>query len=155
GMMRTGVSGMTAQANALGTVSDNIANSDTTGYKRASAEFSTLLQSTSTTSYTSGGVNTDIRYGVTDQGNVIGTTNTTDFAIQGNGFFIVDNNSGTPFLTRAGSFVPDANGDLVNAAGFYLMGYSLANGAAPGVANGLTGLERVNVGQAQLLAVPS
>jgi len=84
GMMRTGVSGMTAQADALGTVSDNISNSDTTGYKRATAEFSTLLQSTSTTTYTSGGVNTNIRYGITDPGNIIGTTSPTDLAISGN-----------------------------------------------------------------------
>ena len=154
GMMRTGVSGMTAQADALGTVSDNISNSDTTGYKRATAEFSTLLQSTSTTTYTSGGVNTNIRYGITDPGNIIGTTSPTDLAISGNGFFVVDNSSGTPFVTRAGSFVQDPNGNLVNAAGFFLMGYNLASGQT-GVANGLTGLQKVNISQAALQATPS
>ena len=46
GVMRTGVSGMNAQANRLSTVADNIANSDTTGYKRSSTEFSTLIMPT-------------------------------------------------------------------------------------------------------------
>ncbi|SDR62872.1 flagellar hook protein FlgE [Rhizobiales bacterium GAS191] len=155
GMMRTGVSGMNAQANALGTVSDNISNSDTTGYKRATAEFSTLLQGTNTNSYTSGGVNTDVRYGVSDQGNMQGTTSPTDLAINGNGFFVVNSSSGTPYLTRAGSFVPDSSGNLVNAAGFFLMGYNLTNGGSTGVANGLTGLQKVNVAQSALRATAS
>ena len=43
GMMRTGVSGMNAQANRLSTVADNIANSGTTGYKRSSTEFASLI----------------------------------------------------------------------------------------------------------------
>ena len=43
GMMRTSASGMAAQANRLGTVADNIANTSTTGYKRASTEFSSLV----------------------------------------------------------------------------------------------------------------
>ena len=62
---------------------------------------------------------------------------------------------GTPFLTRAGSFVPDGQGNLVNAAGFYLMGYNLENGPPTVVANGLTGLEVVNIGQTALEGNPS
>ena len=47
--------------------------------------------------------------------------------MQGNGFFVVSDPTGKQqFLTRAGSFVPDSQGNLVNAAGFYLMGYSPA-----------------------------
>ena len=57
---------------------------------------------------------------------------------------------GTPFLTRAGSFVPDGQGNLVNAAGFYLMGYNLKNGPPNVVSNGLTGLEVVNIAQTAL-----
>jgi len=155
GMMRTGVSGMAAQSNALSTVSDNISNSATTGYKRASAEFSTLLETTDTSNYTSGGVNTNIRYGIKQQGVIQGTTSTTDLAINGNGFFVVSNSSGTPFLTRAGSFVPDASGNLVNASGFYLMGYSLSSNSSTGVANGLTGLQKVNISQTALKATAS
>jgi len=154
GMMRTGVSGMTAQSNKLGTVSDNISNSDTTGYKRATTEFSSLIGNQVPSNYTSGGVGTNVRHGITDQGIIEGTTSTTDLAINGQGFFVVSNTDGTPYLTRAGSFVPDASGNLVNAAGFYLMGYDLASGAT-GVANGLTGLTKVNISQSQLQATPS
>ena len=128
GMMRTGVSGMNAQANRLSTVADNIANSGTTGYKRSTTEFSSLIIPTVTGNYTSGGVTTTIRNSISQQGDLKYTTSGSDLAINGDGFFVVQNSSGTPFLTRAGSFVPDGEGRLVNAAGFYLMGYSFANG---------------------------
>ncbi len=155
GMMRTGVSGMSAQANALGTVSDNISNSDTIGYKRATAEFSSLIENTSPSEYTSGGVATNVRYGIAAQGVIEGTTSTTDLAVNGNGFFVVSNSAGTPLLTRAGSFVPDSTGNLVNAGGFYLMGYNLSAGGSTGVVNGLTGLQKVNISQTALQAAPS
>ena len=53
-MMRTSASGMAAQANRLGTVADNIANASTTGYKRASTEFSSLILESGTAEYVSG-----------------------------------------------------------------------------------------------------
>jgi flagellar hook protein FlgE len=155
GVMRTGVSGMSAQSNKLSTVSDNIANVNTTGYKRASTEFSSLVLKNGPGQYNSGGVETHVRYAITDPGALQFTTSTTDLAIQGNGFFAVTDAAGTPFLTRAGSFVPDAKGNLVNAAGYYLMGYSLKNGPPPVVANGLTGLQVVNIGQGALQGNPS
>ena len=58
-------------------------------------------------------------------------------------------------MTRAGSFVPAANGNLVNAGGFTLMGYKLQNGIAGGVANGLGGLVPVNITQTGLSATAS
>ena len=64
----------------------------------------------------------------------------TDLAVKGNGFFVVSNSNGQTYLTRAGSFVKDGDGDLVNAAGFKLMGYNLANGAPNIVTNGTAGL---------------
>ena len=51
------------------------------------------------------------------------TNDPTNMAIEGNGFFVVQNASGQTFLTRAGSFEPDAQGNLVNASGYTLMGY--------------------------------
>ena len=63
--------------------------------------------------------------------------------------------SGQTFLTRAGSFVKDGNGDLVNAAGYRLMGYSLAPGAPGPVANGTAGLVVVNIGALALQSDPS
>ena len=155
GMMRTGVSGMNAQANRLSTVADNIANAGTTGYKRSSTEFSSLIIPNVTGNYTSGGVTTSVRYATSQQGDLKYTSSTTDLAINGDGFFVVQDPSGKPFLTRAGSFVPDGDGRLVNAAGFYLMGYNAENGTPSAVTNGFGGLEPVLISQTELTAVPS
>lgn len=156
GVMRTGVSGMNAQSNKLSTVSDNIANVNTTGYKRASTEFSSLILKSGSGNYDSGAVETTVRYAISDAGNYQFTTSTTDLAVQGNGFFVVQDANGNSFLTRAGSFVPDSTGNLVNSAGFQLMGYNIANGATPTVAaNGFGGLQVVNVNQMALQASPS
>ena len=155
GMMRTSVSGMNAQANKLSTIADNIANSSTTGYKRASTEFSSLVLESGGSAYESGSVETRVRYAISEQGTRKFTTSVTDLAVKGDGFFLVNNDSGQTFLTRAGSFVKDGTGDLVNAAGFRLMGYSLAPGAATPVANGMAGLEVVNIAPLALQADPS
>src|SRR5690606_26533174 len=143
GMMRTGVSGMNAQSTRLATVADNIANSGTNGYKRASVEFSSMVIPNSGTSYVSGGVSTQIRYSMA-AGNTQYTTSITDLAIDGNGFFVVQDAGGQPFLTRAGSFIPDSNGNLVNAAGFYLMGRSYALGE-PGTSTDFGDFQRVTI----------
>ncbi|MEO4001570.1 flagellar hook protein FlgE [Mesorhizobium sp. CAU 1732] len=155
GMMRTGVSGMAAQSTRLGTVADNIANSGTNGYKRASVEFSSLVIPNAGTSYVSGGVATQVRYAISEAGNLQYTTSATDLAVKGDGFFVVQNSNGQPFLSRAGSFVPDGNGRLVNAAGFYLMGYNYENGIPSPVANGFAGLEPVQISGQSLSATPS
>ncbi|TAI67209.1 flagellar hook protein FlgE [Bradyrhizobium sp. Leo170] len=155
GVMRTGGSGMNAQSNKLSTVADNIANVNTTGYKRASTEFSSLILRSGSGNYNSGSVETNVRYAISDPGAPQYTTSATDLMIQGNGFFVVTDAGGTPFLTRAGSFVPDGEGNLVNAAGFYLMGYNVKNGPPNVVANGLTGLDVVNIAQTALQGNPS
>lgn len=156
GMMRTGASGMAAQANRLSAVSDNIANANTDGYKSANAQFSSLVVSGSTGQYNSGGVETTIRHAVTESGSIRYTTSSTDLALNGNGFFVVTDSSGVPYLTRAGSFVPNANGDLVNTAGFKLMGYPYSDtGTIAPVANGYSGLSVVNIAQQGLVASPS
>ncbi|MGX5839711.1 flagellar hook protein FlgE [Mesorhizobium sp. ArgA1] len=155
GMMRTGVSGMNAQANRLSATADNIANSDTTGYKRSSAEFSTLIMPQVGGAYNSGGVNTTIRSAISAQGVLQYTTSVSDLAVNGNGFFVVQDPSGTPFLTRAGAFVPDAQGRLVNAAGYQLMAYSYANGTPAATANGFEGLVPVEISDQEMTATPS
>lgn len=155
GMMRTGVSGMSAQASRLSTVADNIANSGTTGYKRSKAEFSSLLVPSTKGAYNSGGVTATVQTSISAQGVLQYTTSGSDLAIDGNGFFIVQDASGQPFLTRAGSFVPDDQGNLVNAAGFKLLGYSFANGTPTTTANGYAGLEAVSIKQNGLTATPT
>jgi flagellar hook protein FlgE len=146
------VSGMSAQANSLATISQNISNSSTIGYKESSTQFQDIVDQIGTTGdYNAGGVTTTIRTDVGEQGTLTSTTSPTDLAIQGNGFFVVSNSDGDTLLTRAGSFVEDGSGNLVNAAGYTLMGYSLASGSG-GVTGTTAGLVPVNINGAPLVA---
>ena len=120
---------------------------------KSSTEFSTLVLEAAPGQYQSGGVETHVRHLVSKQGSFEYTSSSTDLAVKGNGFFIVKGADGQNFLTRAGSFVKDANGDLVNAAGYKLLGVKAGAPDAP--ANGAAGLEVVNVGSQKLKAVPS
>lgn len=155
GTMKTAVSGMNAQANRLGTVGDNIANSSTAGYKRASTAFSSLVLPSTQGSYSSGGVETNVRYSIAEQGGIQYTTSNTDLAIQGEGFFIVSDQNGSPYLTRAGAFQKDANGYLVNTAGYQLMGYPYGSNPPAAVVNGFNGLEAININDFGLVSSPS
>lgn len=155
GSMKTAVSGMNAQANRLSTVADNIANANTTGYKSVSTAFSSLVLPSTAGNYNSGGVQTSVRQSVTAQGDLSYTTSGTDLAISGDGFFIVQSPDGTSVLTRAGDFTKDKNGNLVNAAGFTLMGYPYTAGPPAVVVNGFDGLVPVNVNQTGLTAIES
>ncbi len=156
GSMKTAVSGMNAQANRLSTVADNIANANTTGYKAVSTAFSSLVLPSTAGNYNSGGVQSSVRQAVSAQGDISYTTSTTDLAISGDGFFIVQGADGTPVLTRAGDFTKDDKGNLVNSAGFTLMGYPWGASAPAVVVNGFDGLVPINVmGDQKLEAVPT
>ena len=152
--LQTAVSGMAAQANKLGTIGDNIANSSTTGYKDADTQFETVLGNSAASFYASGGVQTHVRYGITQQGEITGTASVTDLAIKGEGFFVVRTTGESTALTRAGSFVPDAKGNLVNTAGFTLMGYNLTDGSFDQT-TGIGTLKPVNVSTQSLSATAS
>ncbi|PYB77507.1 MULTISPECIES: flagellar hook protein FlgE [Rhizobium] len=156
GTMRTGVSGMNAQANRLGTVGDNIANSSTVGYKKASVQFSSMILPTTDGAYNSGGVETDVRYSISTQGTFSYTTSKTDLAINGAGFFIVKGDDGTPYMTRAGAFVLQDDGTLKNTAGYTLQGYEYDSNADPTiVVNGFDGLQNVDLSGSGISAVAS
>lgn len=153
GLMRTSVAGMAAQGNKLGTVAGNIANASTVGYKRVDAQFSTLLLDSPGTSYSPGGVETTIRQSVSRQGVLQSTDSRLDLAVSGNGFFLVSNPESGVALTRAGNFVVDGQGYLVNAAGYKLLGFPASNGSAASVVvNGTAGLEPVQISATQLQA---
>ena len=121
GALLSGVSGLRAQSQSLGTISDNISNVNTIAYKRSTAQFSTLVTGASSTStYFPGGVRASPRALVDQQGVLQTSTRATDVAILGNGFFVVksaDNSSGELLYTRSGSFAEDNQGRLVNCAG--------------------------------------
>ena len=121
GMMRTGVAGMNAQANRLTGVADNVANVSTAGYKRTDTQFSDLVMPSTRNAYQSGGVTTTVRHDISMQGAGRGTGKPGDIMLEGNGFFRVQDESGTEYLTRAGSFQRNGQGYLQNAAGFYLL----------------------------------
>ena len=154
GTLNTGVSGMAAQANMLSTIGDNIANSSTVGYKSATVAFETMLGNQTTSDYTSGGVQSKIRYGIDNQGTLTASTSVTDLAIKGSGFFVVQGPNASTALTRAGSFVTDTSGNLVNTAGYKLMAYNLTDGSSA-TANGTGGLQVINLSKQELSASPS
>ncbi len=156
GALRTGVSGMNAQSTKLATIADNIANTGTTGYKAASTQFSALVLDSNANSYNSGAVATSIHHSIGKQGSLVYTTSPTDLGIQGNGFLVVSDPNGQPFLTRAGAFTTDAaTGNLINSGGFTLLGYALDDGNPDAVLNGVANLTPVNLTDKNLQAVPS
>ncbi len=155
GIMRTGVSGMNAQADRLSTVAENVANVNTTGYKSSSCEFSSLLLATCPNGYQSGSVLSTIRTMIGTQGSIGNTSSLTDLAVSGDGFFVVADEDGTPYLTRAGNFVTNGEGILVNAGGFELLGYRLNPDQPDVTVNGYTNLGSINLEDLTLAAAPS
>ncbi len=131
--LNTAVGGLQAQSFALQNISGNIANSSTTGYKGIDTSFEDLIPDSTTPSrQVAGGVTAFAQQTITTQGTVSASTVATNMAINGDGFFsvqsatgVVDNvpvYSGVTDYTRRGDFQVNANGNLVNGAGYYLMG---------------------------------
>ena len=121
-ILNTSVSGMLANSNWLSSISQNVANANTTGYKDVETDFSSIVDQISNGPPDFGGVTTSQVSLNALQGNVVSTTTPTNLAVQGAGFFVVSDASGALYLTRNGSFAPDASGNLVNSSGYYLMG---------------------------------
>ncbi len=132
GALTTAVGGLRANSYALENVSGNIANSQTTAFKRVDTSFLDLIPQTSVTSQLAGGVTTQSRSTNSVQGDVQSASVATFMAINGNGFFAVQKpgtfTDGTPVFdgvdryTRRGDFQLDKSGYLVNGAGYYLQG---------------------------------
>jgi len=152
GALSSAVTGLDSQSQSLAIIADNISNVNTVGYKSTTANFLTLVtQSASRTRFTSGGVEVRPSAGIDRQGLLQSSTSRTDVAVAGRGFFVV-NEAATPatgnefLFTRAGSFNPDENGNLVNTAGYFLQGYPLtAGGALPTNTSVLSSVKTVNV----------
>ena len=132
GAMTTAVGGLQAQSFALENISGNIANSQTTAFKRVDTSFSDLVADASLNQQMAGGVIAMSRATNTVQGDIQAASQSTFMAINGNGFFVVQKPSGFPdgnpvftgndLYTRRGDFQLDKNGYLVNGAGYYLEG---------------------------------
>jgi flagellar hook protein FlgE len=132
GALTTAVGGLRAQSYALENVSGNIANSQTTAFKRIDTSFLDLVPQTSVTQQLAGGVTTQSRSTNSVQGDVQTASVATFMAINGSGFFAVQKpgsfTDGAPVFdgvdryTRRGDFQLDKSGFLVNGAGYYLEG---------------------------------
>ena len=125
-----GVSGLVANSSALAAISDNIANVNTTAYKRNQVDFATMVTSQAVKGeYSAGGVQGNSKQFVSQQGLIQAASSSTSLAISGDGFFVVSTKGAgltaadPREFTRAGAFAPDANGYLVNDAGLYLQGW--------------------------------
>jgi flagellar hook protein FlgE len=128
------LSGLNADSTALNTIANNLSNMNTTAFKAQTTNFSDLFyqQIGSTGSgdaiQVGGGVKVASNVANFTQGsfNTNGTTSS-DVALNGNGFFVVDD-GGVNVLTRDGAFTQDTNGNLVTAGGLAVMGYPALNG---------------------------
>ena len=124
------LSGLTADSAALDVVGNNLANLNTTGYKDSTVSFYDLLQQSVAGGSTQigGGVSAPQTERIFTQGSIQSTGGNYDAAINGNGFFVVQDPSGNTLYTRAGNFQLDANGNLVTATGQYVQGWTAQNG---------------------------
>ncbi|MGI4817344.1 MAG: flagellar hook-basal body complex protein [Janthinobacterium lividum] len=163
GAMLAGVSGLAANAAALSSISQNISNVNTVGYKRVATEFSTVVNTQAAgVSYSAGGVKANTRQFISQPGQLQRTTSSTDLAIAGDGFFVVTEKSEnlTPsdarLFTRAGAFTIDELGYLQNTSGFYLQGWPVdADGNVSIDPSDLNRLSTINVGKVGGAAEPT
>jgi flagellar hook protein FlgE len=132
--MTTAITGMNAQARALGHVSDNVANSQTVGFKRTDTSFVSYLTESTATVHRPGSVVARPDYTNTVAGTISQSENPLSMAISGQGFFSVALPTGSvngqvsfderQFYTRAGDFQLDRDGYMVNGAGYVLQGWA-------------------------------
>jgi flagellar hook protein FlgE len=147
GSLFAGISGLNANAMAMTVIGDNIANVNTTAFKANRSSFANMLSQSLT-----GAGNGDIGRGVEfwgtsatwSQGNVENTANPTDMAVNGKGFFILQDDTGLSYYSRAGEFSFDRNGDLVNPDGLYVQGYEVT-AVAPDGTMALGNISNINI----------
>ncbi len=133
GAISTAVSGLTAQSAAFTNISDNIANSQTVGYKGVDTSFTDYLTSSTASQNQSGAVGTTPEYQNSVNGTVTQSSDPLALAISGQGFFNVSELTGsgvntfstTQYYTRTGDFTLNNLGYLVNGSGEYLDGYNI------------------------------
>lgn len=135
--LNAGISGLQSNAVQLATVSDNIANSSTYGYKRVEASFDAMVMG-SGTAYSAGGVTSNTLRLIDEAGSLVSTNNATDLAIRGRGFIPVTGSAeyaaGNPemLLSRGDSFRINEDGFLATQSDMLLMGWpALEDGTVP------------------------
>ncbi|WP_170386758.1 flagellar hook protein FlgE [Ruegeria atlantica] len=127
--LNAGVASLKANANRLATISDNIANSSTFGYKRVETDFHSMVTSGQGGSYSAGGVRTTSQRLIDQRGSLVTTDNSTDLAVRGRGMLPVRpssqiaGGSNEMQLTTTGSFRTNEEGYLVTESGLVLLGW--------------------------------
>lgn len=153
--MQAGVAGLVANSTALSTISNNIANVNTVGFKQSATAFESLVTgSGSDASLNAGGVMATTQQFVNEQGQLTQTSSPLDLAISGQGFFVTTNQAtnvgptSPALFTRAGSFQPNSQGYLQNSAGLILQGWLAdQNGVITPNPSNLASLQPINVSQ--------
>jgi flagellar hook protein FlgE len=123
--MYSGLSGLDANGTALSVIGNNIANVNTVGFKGSDVLFEDMLGAAVAGEQVGQGVSVGSIISSFSQGAFENTNSTTDLAISGDGFFAVSDGAGT-YYTRAGRFIFDANGNLVNPQGMTVQGWLAA-----------------------------
>lgn len=131
----TGISGLNANAMALSVIGDNIANANTVGFKSSRANFGDILSQTlggaAAMQIGRGAMVYDVQKLFT-QGTLETTANPLDLAIEGDGFFVVQQPNGPTYYTRAGQFRINKNGYVVDSNGYKLQAYKVSGGTPTG-----------------------
>jgi flagellar hook protein FlgE len=166
--LNAGISGLRANATRLSTISDNIANSATHGYRRAQTSFHSMVIGSGLANqgaYSAGGVRTSTVRLADQGGALISTQNPTDIAVNGRGFLPVTSELGAQLqdgtapmmLSATGSFRQDANGFLRNPAGMVLMGWPASGDGTvpPNVRDNASGLRPIQVAMNQQASFPT
>jgi flagellar hook protein FlgE len=135
-----GISGLNASSKQMDVIANNIANVNTIGYKAGKIYFADVLSQS-----ISGGASGSMQVGrgvtVTDvttqfgSGSFETTDNATDVSIDGDGFFMVNDQDGATYYTRAGSFTLDKDGYMVDTNGYYLQGYNFYGSTVNTISN--------------------
>ncbi|WP_254446520.1 flagellar hook protein FlgE [Ruegeria sp. HKCCD8929] len=161
--MNAGVAALSANASRLATISDNIANSSTFGYKRVETDFHSMVTTNSGGAYSAGGVRTTSQRMIDQRGSLVSTNNSTDLAVRGRGMLPVVRSSqiasGTNemLLATTGSFRTNEQGYLVSESGLVLMGWpAQSDGSIPNLPRDTSaGLVPVQLSVNQLSGSPT
>ncbi|MFQ6550767.1 flagellar hook protein FlgE [Aestuariibius insulae] len=163
--LNAGVAGLATNASRLSTISDNIANSSTYGYKRVTADFQSMVIESGTGAYSAGGVRTTTQRLIDERGSLVTTSNATDLAVRGRGLLPVTtevavgvDNGDTPLLlTTTGSFRTDSEGYLKTTDGLVLMGWPAEpDGTLPNFSRDTkVGLEPIQIAANQFAGEPT
>ena len=163
--LNAGVAGLNANASRLASISDNIANSNTYGFKRSVTDFQSLVAAPNQSSFSAGGVRTSTVRMIDQQGSLLTSDNPTDLAVSGRGMLpttsvtsLRDAGGDTPLmLVTTGSFRPDEQGYLRTDSGKVLMGWPAASDGDVPVfpRDTVDGLEPIRLAENQFAGDPT